>query len=92
MTTEERFERMEHVMAGLAENLRNDREESQQLLRDTQCQIDEIAVHLNDLTLKIANTNEAINRLAEESRRAADQQLQERIESLVSAIGKLLAK
>ena len=51
---------------------------------------------MNDLTLKIADTNDTITRFAEESRTAdqllrermdaADQQLRDRIESLVSAI------
>ena len=106
MTIEERFERIEHVTAGLVEERRKDREEYRQLWRDTQRQ-------LNELTLKIADTNDTITRLAEESRaenqrlaeefraenkrlaeesRAADQQLRERIESMVSAIGSLLAK
>jgi len=91
MTTEERFERIEHVTAGLAEQFGREREENRQLWRDTQRQINELAVRMNDLTLKVADTNDAIVRLGEESR-AADQRLGERIDSLVSAIGKLLAK
>jgi TolA-binding protein len=106
MTIEERFERIEHVTAGLAEERRKDREEYRQLWRDTQRQ-------LNELTLKIADTNDTITRLGEETNgkimrlaeetharidrlaeesRAADQQLRERIDSLVSATGPLLAK
>jgi methyl-accepting chemotaxis protein len=102
MTIEERFERIEHVTAGLAEERRKDREENRQLWRDTQRQ-------LNELTLKIANTNDTVSRLAEETRaadqqlreridrvaeesRAADQRLADRIEALVSAIGKFMAK
>lgn len=80
----------------MAEERRKDRDENRQLWRDTQRQISEVAVHMNDLTLrmndltlKVADTNDAITRLAEESR-AADRQLGERIDSLVSAIGKLL--
>jgi len=91
MTIEERFERIEHVTAGLAEERRKDREENRQLWRDTQRQINELATRMNDLTLKLADTNDAITRLAEESR-AADRQLGERIDALVSAIGKLLPK
>jgi uncharacterized protein YlxW (UPF0749 family) len=91
MTVEERFERIEHVTAGLAEERRKDREENRQLWRDTQRQINELAVRMNDLTLKVADTNDVIARLAEESR-AADRQLGERIEALVSAMGKFLAK
>ena len=58
MTIEERFERIEHVTAGLAEERRKDREEYRQLWRETQRQI-------NDLTIKIADTNDGISRLAE---------------------------
>lgn len=96
MTTEERFERIEHVTAGLAEQARKDREENRQLWRDTQRQINELALRMgeltmrvNDLGMKIADTNDAITRLGEESR-AADQQLRERIDSMVSAIGELI--
>jgi gas vesicle protein len=99
MTAEERFERIEHVTAGLAEQFRRDREENRQLWRDTQRQ-------MNELTLKVADMNEAITRLAEETReaslrlheridrfaeesKAADQRLGERIEALVSVIARL---
>lgn len=102
MTIEERFERIEHVTAGLAEERRKDREEYRQLWRDTQRQIGELGVRMNELTFKIADTNDAITRFAEESRaadqrireesREADRQLGERIDALVSAIGKMLAK
>ena len=76
MTAEERFARIEHVTAGLAEERRKDREEYRQLWRDTQRGID-------DLTLKIAKTNDTITRLAEESREA-DRRLGERIDSLAA--------
>jgi methyl-accepting chemotaxis protein len=105
MTTEERFERIEHVTAGLAEQARKDRDENRQLWRDTQRHINELAVRMgeltmrvNDLAMKIADTNDAIARLAEESRayaqesRDADKKLGERVDSLVSATGKWLAK
>lgn len=102
MTTEERFERIEHVTAGLFEERRKDRDESRQLWRDTQRQLNEITTKINDLTLKIADTNDAITRLADETRsnidrlaketRAADQALHERIQSLVSAIGQTLPR
>src|SRR5579871_6714211 len=96
MTIEERFERIEHVTAGLAEQARKDREENRQLWRDTQRQLNELAVRMgeltirvNDLGVKIADTNDAITRVAEESH-AADQQLRERVDSLVSAIGEFI--
>lgn len=101
MTIEERFERIEHVTAGFAEERRKDREEHRQLWRDTQRQLNEIGLRVNDLTVKIADTNDTISRLADESQknlnrladesRAADKRLEERIEGLVSAIGKFLA-
>ncbi|MGO4882070.1 MAG: hypothetical protein ACLP59_14755 [Bryobacteraceae bacterium] len=56
-------------------------EEDRQLWRDTQRQIHELAVRMNDLTVKVADTNDAITRLGEESR-AADRQLGERIEAV----------
>jgi len=43
MTTDERFERIEHVTAGLAEDRRKDREEFRALWRDTQRQLDQLA-------------------------------------------------
>lgn len=36
MTIEERFERIEHLTAGMAEERRKDREENKSLWRDTQ--------------------------------------------------------
>jgi hypothetical protein len=97
MNNEERFERIEHVIAGLAEQ---DRDEYRQLWRDTEQQIRET----NEAVRK---TNEAIDRFAEESRAAdaelgrriaetdeqskiRDEQLGRRIESLVSSIGELV--
>jgi methyl-accepting chemotaxis protein len=77
MTTEERFERIEHVTAGLAEERCRDREEFRQLWRDTQRQINDVATHLNVLTVKVADMHdrlgERIERLAEESRAAAQE-------------------
>ena len=106
MTIDERFERIEHVTAALAEERRKDREEYRQLWRDTQRQID-------DLSRRVADTNAAVTRLADESREAdrrlgeridetnrelkerideVNRRLGERIESLVSAIGIFLSK
>lgn len=85
MTTEEPFERIEPITAGLAEERRKDREESRQLWRNTQHQIHELSIRMNDLTLKVAETNDTVARLAEESH-AADQALGQRIERLVSVI------
>ena len=44
MTTEERFDRIEHLAAGMAEERRRDREEYKALRRDTERHINELAV------------------------------------------------
>jgi septal ring factor EnvC (AmiA/AmiB activator) len=90
MTTEERFERIEHVTAALAEERRNDREEYRQLWRDTQRQFNEVSVKVSELTQKIADTNDTVNRLAEEAREE-DRRLGARLDALVSAIGQFIA-
>jgi len=55
MTIDERFERIEQVTAGLAEDRRKDREEFRSLWQDTQRQ-------LNDVTGKIADLGDRIAR------------------------------
>ena len=93
MTTEERFERIEHVTAGLSEERRKDREEFRMLWRDTQRQIGEIANNLNKLTVQVTEMDDRlgarIEAIAEESK-VADQRLSERIASLVSSIGEFI--
>jgi hypothetical protein len=101
MTTEERLERIEHLTARLDEQRRKDREADHQLRRDTQRQLNEAAARINDLTSKMADSNERMERLAEEFRaadrrlaeeaRAADQELRERIAALVSGMGEWMA-
>jgi len=102
MTIEERFERIEHITAGLAEERIRDREENRQLWRDSQRQINELAVRMTELTSTVTRLaeelqaadrrlGERIDRFAQESR-AADRHLEERIEALVSAIGKALPR
>jgi len=90
LTVEERFERIEHITAGLAEERRKDREEYRQLWRDTQRRINDLATGMVDLRRQVSElaveTRLRIEQLADESR-AADQQLRDRIDSLVSAIG-----
>jgi len=73
------------MLAGMDEQFRKDREENRRLVRDTQCLLDTLAVRMNELTLKIGDTNDATARFAEESR-AADLLLGARIEALVRAI------
>ena len=93
MTTEERFERIELVTAGLAEERRKDREEFRQLWRETQRHIDEVALNLGKLTVQVVEIDDRlgarIEALAEESR-AADKRLEQRIESMVSGIGEFI--
>lgn len=76
MNHEERFEPIEDVIVGLAEQRRQDREEYRQLWRDTERQLRE---SIRDTNGAIRNTNEAITRFAEESR-AADAKLGRRIQ------------
>jgi len=105
MTTEERFERIEHLTAGIAEERPKDREEYKMLWRDTQRQINELSAgmvdlrrHVDDLAVEVRHRIQEvaeesrlrIQELAEESREA-DKRLENRIESLVSAIGTFIA-
>jgi len=91
MTTEERFERIERLTAGLAEERRKDREEYRTLWRDTQRQLNELGTRVVQLSEADSRLEARIEQLAEESR-AADQRLEERIGSLVSAIGQSITK
>ena len=93
MTVEERFERIEHITAGLAEERSKDREEYKTLWRDTERQIRELAIHIDEVDARLGNRIEqfaAESRAAAEESRAADARLGERIDALVSAIGQLL--
>ena len=91
MTTEERFARIEHVTAAIAEERRKDREEYRQLWRDTQRQINENSSAIAALTLKIADTHDVI-RAETERARNAEQELRDRIAALASAIGQLISR
>ena len=91
MTTDERFERIEHVTAGLAEDRRKDREEFRALWRDTQRQLDQlagrvdgIATHLDTFIL------ESAERVRETDRRFRE--TDSRIDRLVAATGELIAR
>ena len=97
MTTEERFQRIEHVTAGLAEQAQRDREENRELWRDTQRQLDQLAIHgarvtadIDRLILEAAERDRA----AHERDRASherDAALDARIDKLTSAIGAFIA-
>ncbi|MGD0870677.1 MAG: hypothetical protein ABSB88_14065 [Bryobacteraceae bacterium] len=89
MNTEQRFQRIEHLTAGLAEERRKDREEYKTLWRDTQRQLNEVSTRLVQFSEADSRLIEAdarlearIAQLAEESR-AANKNLEARIESLV---------
>ena len=98
MTTEERFERIEHVTAGLVEERRKDREESRQLCRATQCKLDQSADRVNGIAIQMDRfILEAAARDAEIDRRfrETDQRFREtdaRIDKLVSGIGEFVRK
>src|SRR5437588_8118 len=98
MTTEERFDRIEHITAAIAEERRKDREEYKTLWRDNQRQINENSAAIARNTLAIADTNEFIQKLGERldqhaaATRAADERLGDRIGALVSAIGKHISE
>lgn len=53
MTSEERLDRIEHITAGIAEERRKDREESRQLWRDTQRQIDELTTRVSRMAIDV---------------------------------------
>jgi len=106
MTPEERFERIEHITAGIAEERRKDRDEYKALWRDTQKQLNETARALatlsRDVSALATETRMRIRDLADEAR-AADRDLQghlrelgeatdARIAALTSAVGEHLRK
>jgi C4-dicarboxylate-specific signal transduction histidine kinase len=94
MTPEERFERMEHILAGWIEQSRRDYEENRRLWRETRDRIDAVSAQM-------AETDRRMKELSEETDRRfrdTDRRLKElgeatdrRISDLVSAIGKLIA-
>jgi hypothetical protein len=98
MTAKERFERIEHVKAGLVEERRKDREEYRQLWRDTQQQISELSTKINEVDERLgrrieqfAEASRAADERLRQSIEAVDKRLGDRIDSLVSAIGALAA-
>ena len=90
MTIEERFERIEHYTAGLAEERRKDREEYKALFRRLDARIDSMARSVDALAV---DTRLRFEQVAEQME-ATDRRLRElgettdaRIAALVSAIG-----
>jgi hypothetical protein len=90
MTTEERFERIEHLTAGLAEERRKDREEYKALWRDLAARTESIARHVDalavDTRLRIVELVEAGER-TDARLKALGEATDARIAALVSAIG-----
>lgn len=94
MTPEERFERMEHILAGWIEQSRRDYEENRRLWRETRDQLAETDRLIKDLGAELR----LLSRETEARFRDTDRRLKElgeatdrRISDLVSAIGKLIA-
>ncbi len=89
MTIDERFARIEHVTAGLAEERRKDREELRGLWRDTQRQLDQltgqvdaIAGHLDTFIAESAARD-----------KVTDQRFRDtnaRIDKMISAMGEFI--
>jgi methyl-accepting chemotaxis protein len=105
MTIEERFDRIEHLTAGIAEERRKDREEYKTLWRDGQRQINELGIGLNALRNKVEDLAVETRLRFEQVADRFDQvgqridqvggridQVGERVDKLVSAIGQLIAK
>lgn len=102
MTTDERFERIEHITAGIVEDRRRDRDEYKALWRENQRQLAEVTTRLAEASAGLAGLARHVDELAVETRlriqelaeesRTADQNLGARIEALVSAIGQFMSK
>ena len=98
MTIEERFERIERLTAGMAEERLRDRED-RKLWRDTQRQIDQLTQKIGDMGDELRASDRRLgDRIEEVNKRLGsridevDKRLGERIESLVSAMGEFLAR
>lgn len=92
MTVEERFERIEHITADLAEERSKDREEYKTLWRDTERQIRELAIHIDEVDARLGNRIEQFaveSRAAAEESRAADARLREADDRLREADDRL---
>jgi hypothetical protein len=102
MTPEDCFARIEHVTAGLAEQRKKEREENRQLWRDTQRQLNELALRISEVDERLGKRiQELAEEAAERDRQALerdresqerDKRLGERIEALVSAMGEFFAR
>jgi len=103
MTPEERLDRIEHLTAGWIEQSKAEHRENRELWRQTQRQIEEMTLRINDgftrMQVEAAAQMTAIRaEFAERDRvwhaeiAARDRVLDERIGHLVTAIGELLRR
>jgi hypothetical protein len=93
MTIDERLDRIEHVTAGLAEERRKDREENRRIWRDTQRQLNELALRVEETDARLGRRIEEVDeRLSDfiTASKAADDDLRKRIEGLVSGLGEFM--
>jgi uncharacterized protein YlxW (UPF0749 family) len=89
MTIDERFARIEHLTAGLAEERRKDREELRGLWRDTQRQLDQLTGRVDAIATHLDSfIQETATRDRETDRRFRDTDA--RIDKLISAMGEFL--
>jgi hypothetical protein len=89
MTIDERFARIEHVTAGLAEERRKDREECRGLWRDTQRQLDQLVGRVDTIATHLdAFIQETAQRDHETDRRLRETDA--RIDKLISAMGEFI--
>jgi len=95
MTIEERFEHIEHITAGIAEERLKDREEYKALWRDTQRQINELSTRVLQFGDESREADRRLEKrilqLADESREA-NKLLEARIASLVSGFGQFISR
>jgi septal ring factor EnvC (AmiA/AmiB activator) len=101
MTTEERFERIEQVTAGLVEERRKDREEFRTLWRGTQRQLNELTIQVVEIDDRLSKRIEALADEAAARDRETDRRFREtdqrfrdtdaRISKMVAPMGEFIA-
>jgi predicted RNase H-like nuclease (RuvC/YqgF family) len=68
MTSDERFERIEHINASIAEERRRDREEYKALWRDSERQMTDLRGNVSQLATEVSHLAGNIRQLAVETR------------------------
>jgi phage-related minor tail protein len=94
MTPEERFDRMEHVLAGWIEQSRRDYDENRRLWRETRDRIDSVSAQMAETDRRMKEMSEETDRRFRETDRYLKElgaATDKRISDLVSAIGKLIS-